>query len=80
MGMTPELQRYYEERLSMMGSQGWVDLMEDVQEMLKATDTLSGVTPENVKFKQGEISIMKWLLTLKDTSIKAYEGLQNEDA
>ena len=80
MGMTPELQKYYEERLSMMGSQGWTDLMDDVQEMLKATDTLSGVTPENVKFKQGEISIMKWLLTLKDNSIKAYEELQNEDA
>lgn len=76
--MDTQLQKYYENRLAMFGSQGWVDLMEDVQEMLKATDTLSGVTPENVKFKQGEISIMKWMLSLKETSINAYEELQNE--
>ena len=80
MGMTPELQRYYENRLAMLGSQGWADLMEDVAEMLKATDTLSGVTPENVRFKQGEISIMKWMLSLRETSINAYEELLDEDA
>ena len=80
MGMTPELQRYYENRLAMLGSQGWTDLMEDVAEMLKATDTLSGVTPENVRFKQGEISIMKWMLSLRETSINAYEELLDEAA
>jgi len=78
--MAPELQKYYEARLDMMGSQGWKDLMEDVREMLKATDTLSGVTPENVRFKQGEISIMQWLLSLKEISEKAYEDLQNESS
>lgn len=75
--MTPELQRYYEERLSMMGSNAWKELMEDVSEMLKATDTLSGVTAENFRFKQGEISIMNWMLSLKTISETAYEELQN---
>lgn len=78
--MTPELQKYYEDRFTMMATQGWLDLIEDVENMLKATDTLSGVTPENVKFKQGEIAIMKWLLTLKETSVKAYEELQIEES
>ena len=77
--MDIELQEYYEDRLAMMGTKAWNDLMEDVGAMLDATDTLSGVTPENVKFKQGEISIMKWLLTLRETSAETYEGLQNED-
>jgi hypothetical protein len=77
--MTPELQRYYEDRLSMMASDAWNDLMEDVETMLKATDTLSGVTQDNFRFKQGEVSIMKWLLSLRDTSTKAYEELQLED-
>lgn len=75
--MTPELQRYYEARLAMMGSEAWKDLMDDVSEMLKATDTLSGVTADNFRFKQGEISIMKWLLSLKSISEEAYEDLQN---
>ncbi len=78
--MTPELQKYYENRLDMMGSKAWSDLMEDVGAMLASTNTLDGVTPENIRFKQGEISIMKWLLSLKETSIKTFEELQSEDA
>jgi hypothetical protein len=77
--MDVKLQQYYEARLDMMGSKGWKDLMEDVSAMLQSTDTLSGVTPENVRFKQGEISIMKWLLTLKQTSEQTLEDLQRED-
>ncbi len=76
--MSPELQKYYEDRFDMFAHPGWHDLMDDVQEMLKATNTLSGVTPENLRFKQGEISIMQWLLTLKSTSESAFEELQNE--
>ena len=76
--MTPELQRYYENRLAMMGSQAWQDLMEDVAEMLKTTDTLSGVTVDNFRFRQGEINIMQWILSLKSVSEAAYEELQNE--
>lgn len=78
--MTPELQRYYEQRLSMMGDPAWNDLMEDVETMLKATNTLDGVTKENVDFKRGEVSIMRWILSLKDVSEQAYEQLKEEDA
>ena len=72
------LQKYYEDRLDMMGSKAWSDLMVDVENMLKATDTLSGVTPENMRFKQGEINMMKWMLSLKDVSEQAYEELKSE--
>lgn len=61
----------------MMGSPAWRDLMQDVEDMLKATDTLSGVTAENFRFKQGEINIMKWILSLKTISETAYEELQD---
>lgn len=73
-----ELQRYYEDRFTMMSSQGWIDLIEDVQKMLDATNTLSGATVDNLRFKQGEVSIMQWLVTLKKSSEQAYEGLVNE--
>jgi len=78
--ISQELQRYYEDRAVMMTSQGWRDLMEDVQKMLDASDTLAGVTADNLRFKQGEISVMQWLITLKETSEQAYEGLTNESA
>lgn len=77
--MNKELQDYYEERLSMMGSQGWKDLMEDVEAMLVATNSLDNVdSAEKLHFKRGEVSIMKWLLGLKEMSYKYYEDLKNE--
>ena len=77
--MTPELQRYYEQRLSMMGSEGWKDLMDDVMDMMAATNTLDGVTPENMRYKQGEISIMRWMLSLGEVSEQAYDQLKESD-
>lgn len=79
--MTPELRTYYENRFAMMGERGWADLEVDVAKMLASTDTLSGVTDEKtLHFRKGEISIMRWLLSLRETSEKAYEDLTNEDA
>jgi hypothetical protein len=77
--MDINLQKYYESRLDMMSSLAWKELMEDVQKMLDATDQLSGVTVDNLRFKQGEVSIMRWLLALADTSDKAYEQLKEEE-
>ena len=78
--MEKTLQKYYENRLGMTSSEAWKDLMVDVGTMLKATDNLSGVTPDNLRFKQGEVSIMRWMLSLADTSEKAYEQLKDDDA
>jgi hypothetical protein len=79
MGLTPELQRYYEDRLAMMSEKAWKDLMEDVDAMLQATNDLSAVQDEKtLHFRRGEISIMRWMLSLKETSEKAYEELVNE--
>lgn len=77
--MTPELQRYYEDRLSMCSSKPWKDLMEDVQQMLNTTNTLDGVTEDNFRYRQGECSIMRWLLSLSDVSEQAYQQLKEED-
>ena len=78
--MTPELDRYYTKRLSMMGDEAWNDLMIDVREMLDATNRLNGVDSEKTLwFKKGEISIMNWLLSQKEITEAAYEDLLNED-
>jgi hypothetical protein len=76
--MTSELQRYYEERLSMCSSEAWKDLMDDIKTMLDTTNTLDGVTPENMRYKQGEVSIMRWMLSLKEVSEQAYEELKKD--
>lgn len=73
------LQKYYESRFEMFAHPAWRDLMEDVQNMMDATNTLSGVTPENVGFKQGEVSIMRWMLSLQKTTEESYKELTNAD-
>lgn len=77
--MDLELQKYYESRFEMFAHPAWRDLMEDVQSMLDATNTLSGVTPENVGFRQGEVSIMRWMLSLQKTTEESYKELTNAD-
>ena len=54
--------------------------MEDVETMLAATNTLDGVTKDNVDFKKGEVSIMRWMLSLKEVSEQAYQQLKDDDA
>ena len=78
--MDVNLQKYYENRLDMTGSQAWKDLMDDVRVMLDSTNTLSGVTADNLAYKQGEVSIMRWILALADTSEKAYDQLKDDHA
>ena len=76
--MNKELQKYYEDRFSMMATSGWKALMEDVAEMIKSTDTLGGVIDErSLYFKRGELSIMRWLESLHSVSEKTYEEWQS---
>ena len=78
--MQKELQDYYENRFTMMATQGWVDLIEDLEIMIKATDTLAGIDSEQqLYFKKGEMSILNWLRNLRDASSEVYEQLQQEE-
>jgi len=80
MAMTPELIEYYEKRLLMMGDIGWKQLIEDVNEMIESTNNINSIVDEKqLYFKKGELSIMNWLVTLKDTSQSTYEELQKDD-
>jgi hypothetical protein len=77
--MTPELQKYYEDRFSMMATEGWTDLMVDVDGMAAALNNISAVDSEKqLQFKKGELSILTWLKTLREASSQSYEDLQGE--
>ena len=74
------LQKYYEDRLSMCSTDAWKELMKDIEGMLKATDTLSSVTATaSLDFRKGEVSMMRWMLSIADMSEEAYKGLQDEN-
>lgn len=78
--MDIQLQKYYEDRLSMMGGTAWKELVEDVQEMYNSTNNIVNIPNENMlHFRKGELSIMNWILGLRDLTDKAYEELKRED-
>jgi len=73
------LQKYYEDRLSMCGTDAWKELMHDVEVMLKTTDTLSSVSEtHSLDFRKGEVSMMRWMLNIASVSEDAYEQLKAE--
>ena len=77
--MTPELQKYYEERFSMFSQQGWIDLIEDIDKMLESLNNISTIEDGNaLQFRKGELSILLWLRNLKQISERAYEDLSAE--
>jgi hypothetical protein len=78
--MTPELQKYYEDRFDLFSRRGWFDLMEDVEVMLEAMNNVSTIADEkSLQFRKGEISILVWLKTLKGVSERAYEDLNEKN-
>jgi len=80
MSMTPELQKYYEERFSTMATEGWKDLMEDIDNMINSLNNISTIPDEkSLQFKKGELSILTWLKTLKQVSTQAYEELNEKN-
>ena len=77
--MNRELQDYYENRFAMMATPGWNDLLEDIEVMIKATNTLDGLsTEQQLQFRKGELSIMNWIKTLRESSAEVYEQLQED--
>lgn len=78
--MTPELQKYYEERFSTMSTKGWHDFIDDVTELKKPLENIPTIkTVEDLYFRQGQLDIINWVLSIRGISEMAYEELQNED-
>lgn len=64
--------------MAMCATPAWKELMVDVAAMLKATDTLSSVNADHsVDFRKGEVSMMRWMLSIADVSEQSYEGLKD---
>ena len=78
--MNKELQTYYEERFSMMATQGWRDLMEDIDKMIEPINNISTIVDEKgLQFRKGELSILIWLKNLKQVSERAFEDLNEKN-
>lgn len=78
--MEQSLQKYYEDAFSMMSTQGWADLMEDIERVKNSYDKISAVTETHpLEFRKGQLDILNWLYGLKGSYEKAYEDIQRQD-
>lgn len=65
----------------MMATQGWADLLEDLQQLKDSLNNLSLVTDtQDLYFRKGQIDILDLILKRKDTCEQVYEELQNENS
>ena len=77
--MDKALQEYYESRFDMMSSKGWKDLIEDVHIIIKSYNNVLAVSDEKDLYtKKGQLDIHNWLVSLKETSNKAWEELNDK--
>lgn len=78
--MDQKLQEYYDNRFGMMSMQGWQDLVDDATEMFKAVNNIAPVDNEaTLFFRKGQLDILQWLLSLRDSSAAAYDQLSSGD-
>jgi hypothetical protein len=79
--MDNKLQAYYEARFSMMATEGWKDLVEDAQNFFDGLNRVAAIQNENDLFmKKGQLDVLQWLLSLKDSSAQTYEQLMSGDS
>ena len=79
--MDKVLEKYYEERFSTMATQGWKQFLEDVQGIFDAVNKVAPIQNElDLYFRKGQLDILQWVLTLKESSEQAYEALQKDSS
>ncbi len=79
--MDKQLEKYYEERFSTMATVGWKQFLEDVQGIFDAVNKVAPIQNElDLYFRKGQLDILQWVLTLKESSEQAYEALQKDSS
>lgn len=77
--MDNSLQKQYEDYFDLFSRPGWALLMEDIDLMLEGIDSIDSInTIEDLKFTQGQMTILKRIRNLQVTMEAAYEDINEE--
>ena len=78
--MDRELDNYYTETFSMMATQGWKALMEDLEKLKQELENIRTVKDaQTLSYRQGQLDILDLILNRKKTCEDIYEQLQQEE-
>lgn len=73
--------KQYESYFDLFSRDGWKLLAEDIESMIDSIDALDNIqTFDELKYKQGQMIILKRILNMPSTLEAAYQDLINEDA
>ena len=77
--MEQSLSHYYEETFSMMATQGWQLLMEDLEKLKQQVQNIRTVEDaQQLYYRQGQLDILDLMLNRKQTCEEVYEQLQGD--
>lgn len=77
--MEQSLQKYYEDTFSMMATEGWKYLMEDLEKLANELSNIRTATDtQQLHFRQGQLDILDLLLNRRQTCEEVYDQLQGE--
>ena len=78
--MDKELQTYYEDTFSMMATEGWKALIEDLEKLKQELENIRTVKDaQTLSYRQGQLDILDLILNRKKTCEEIYEQLLQEE-
>jgi len=73
---TPELQQFYRDRLSMCETDGWSELMNELEDLSKSVNNIESAEDEkDLWFARGQLSMLRQIIALEDLTKQAAEEL-----
>tara|TARA_R100000541_G_scaffold8207_1_gene15789 strand:+ start:1293 stop:1526 length:234 start_codon:yes stop_codon:yes gene_type:complete len=72
-------ERFVRDRLEMMESEGWLDLIDDLKKIKSSVVDIDTMTDDKDLFEaKGQLNILRFLLTLENTTKITLEQSQEE--
>ena len=72
-------ERFIEDRLAMMESEGWLDLIDDLEKIKSSVVDIDTMTDDKDLWSaQGQLNILRFLLTLENTTKITMEQSQED--
>lgn len=76
--MDKDLEKYYENQFSMMATEGWKQLIEDMKSLeANLVNVRTVADAQTLNYRLGQLDILDLILKRKDTCEQVYEELKN---
>ena len=78
--MSQEDLEFYERRFDLFALKGWLDLVEDFEQLKNNLVDIAQIsTEQDLWYRKGQVEMINYLIQLKTLTEQAYEELINED-